>query len=108
MQRMVLVLTILVAAATAACDVAESTRVEQAVLRALGDDPRTAAYAFDVSYQGEGQVVITGELFKAEEADIVTEIAQGVGGVNLVVNRCHVEEYSSGQLQDMTVPSPFF
>lgn len=90
-----------------ACDVMESTRIEQAVVKALAADPRTSEYEFQVSYQGEGQVLITGTIFKPEEADFVTEVAMGVEGVEMVLNRVNVEEFSSGMLQDEVVVTPY-
>jgi osmotically-inducible protein OsmY len=91
----------------AACDVMQSTQIEQAVVKALAADPRTAEYTFEVSFQGDGEVLITGEIFKPEEADYVTEVAMEVKGVTHVLNRVHVEEFGSGMLQDEVVPSPF-
>lgn len=91
----------------AACDVMESTRIEQAVVKALNDDSRTAEYTFEVSYKGDGQVLITGTVFKPEEADYVQEIALTVEGVTLVLNRVAVEEFGSGMLQDEVVVTPY-
>ena len=108
MRRVVLVLLVLGAAVTAACDVLESSRIEGAVLKALAADSRTGSYEYQVSYQGDGQVVITGEVSNPAEVDAVTEVALGVDGVTLVVNNCHVEEHGSGLIQDEVVPSPFF
>jgi len=89
------------------CDVVQSTRIEQAVVKALADDPRTAEYTFEVSYQGDGQVLITGTIFRPEESDFVQEIALGVEGVTTVLNRVAVEEPGSGLMQDEVVNPPF-
>ena len=89
------------------CDVVESSRIEQAVVKALQDDARTAEYTFEVSYQGEGQVLITGTIFQPEESDFVQEIALSVEGVTMVLNRVAVEEHGSGLMQDEVVTTPF-
>jgi len=107
MRNYVLAAICLLLLAAVSCDVMQATRIEKAVVKALADDPRTAQYTFEVSYQGDGEVLITGELFKPEEADYVTEVALGVQGVTRVLNRTHVEEFGSGMLQDEVVPSPF-
>jgi osmotically-inducible protein OsmY len=105
-----LILTILVglfALLLLGCDVVQSTRIEQAVVKALKDDARTAEYDFEVSYQGDGQVLITGTIFQPEESDFVQEIALSVEGVDKVLNRTHVEEHGSGLMQDEVVNTPF-
>jgi len=107
MHKLVAGVVSLLLIAAAGCDVMQSARIEQAVVKALAADPRTAEYTFEVSYQGDGDVVITGEIFKPEEADFVAEIAMGVKGVTHVTNRVHVEEFGSGMLQDEVVTSPF-
>lgn len=109
MRMLILLLAIVaITAFVSGCDVMQATRIEHAVLKALADDPRTAEYTFEVSYQGNGEVMITGEIFKPEEADFVTEVAMSVKGVTHVLNKVHVEEFSNGLLQDETVPQPFF
>ena len=104
-MRALIVLALLLAAAS--CDVIEAGRIESAVLDALAADQRTSSSTFEVSYQGEGKVVITGEAGTPAEVDAVTEIAKSVEGVTLVVNNCHVEERGSGMIQDEVIPSPF-
>ncbi|MCH7472981.1 BON domain-containing protein [bacterium] len=101
------ILLILLLASLAGCEIIASSNLESAVLDALREDPRTMATAFEVSHQGEGQVFITGEVSSLIEADAVTEIALAVEGVSKVVNNCHVEEFSSGLIQDEYVRSPF-
>jgi len=107
MQKIVTGMICLMMVAATGCDVMQSSKIEQAVVKALAADPRTAEYTFEVSYQGDGDVLITGEIFKPEEADYVTEIAMGVKGVTHVTNNVHVEEFSNGLIQDEVVPSPF-
>ena len=107
MHRYFIYIAALLAVLAASCDIMASTKIEQAVVKALASDPRTAEYTFEVSYQEEGQVLITGEVFKPEEADFVTEVAKSVDGVTEVVNRVSVEEHSSGMLQDEVVNTPF-
>jgi len=85
----------------------ESTRIEQAVLKALADDAQLTQYTFEVSYQGEGRVQITGTVYTTEEVDKVMAAASAVEGVEQVLNRVTVEEYGSGMLQDEVVVTPF-
>jgi osmotically-inducible protein OsmY len=92
MRKYVLLAVSLLLVLAVSCDVMQASKIEKAVVKALAADPRTADYTFEVSYQGDGEVLITGELFKPEEADYVTEVAMGVKGVT----------------QDETVPQPFF
>ncbi len=89
------------------CSVMESSRIEQAVLKALGDDSQLAQYTFEVSYQGEGRVQITGTVYTPEEVDKVMAVASAVEGVAQVLNRVTVEEYGSGLIQDEVVVTPF-
>jgi osmotically-inducible protein OsmY len=91
----------------AACAIIQGTKVENAVLKALAADQRTAQYKFDVSRGDDGTILITGKLFKAEEVAIVTEIAKAVPGVKNVVNRCSIEEPGSNMLQDETIGVPY-
>lgn len=107
MRHACIILIALVALALLGCDVMESTRIEQAVVKALKDDARTAEYSFEVSYQGDGQVLITGIIFQPEESDYVQEIALSVEGVDKVLNRTNVEEHGSGLMQDEVVNTPF-
>jgi osmotically-inducible protein OsmY len=100
-------LILAVCLALAACAIIQGTKVENAVLKALAADQRTAEYKFDVSRGDDGTILITGKLFKAEEIAIVTEIAKAVPGVKSVVNRCSIEEPSNGMIQDETVDAPF-
>ncbi|MBN2082262.1 BON domain-containing protein [bacterium] len=95
------------ALAALSCDVVKSAQLEQAVIKALKDDPRTAEYTFEVSLQDAGQVLITGTVFTPAEVDYVTEIAKSVEGVELVLNRVAVEEPGSGLIQDEVVNTPF-
>lgn len=90
----------------AGCDIVKGTQVEQAVVKALAADQRTASFEFEVSYE-EGTVTITGEVFKPEDVDAVTEIAKAVKGVSQVVNKCHVPEPGSNMMQDTVVNTPF-
>ena len=90
-----------------ACSIIQGTKVENAVLKALADDQRTAQYKFDVSRSDNGAILITGKLYKAEEIAIVTEIAKTVPGVKAVVNRCSIEEPGSNMLQDETIGVPY-
>jgi osmotically-inducible protein OsmY len=100
-------LILAVCIALAACSIIQGTKVENAVLKALAGDQRTAQYKFDVSRGDDGTILITGKVFKAEELDAVTEIAKAVPGVKSVVNRCSLEETGNGMLQDETVDAPF-
>lgn len=86
------------------CDMLKNSQLEGAVAKALAADPRTKDYKFEVSLQNPGEVLITGEVYTAEEIDAVTEIASGVEGITSVVNRCKVPEESSGMFQDTVVP----
>ena len=89
------------------CSIFASARLEQDVVKALAEDSRTSQYTFEVADQGEGKVYITGEVSSGADIDTVTEIAKAVAGVTTVINKCHVEEASSGLMQDEVVPSPF-
>jgi len=97
----------LLALAALSCDVIKATQLEQAVVQALKDDPRTAEYSFEVSRQDDGQVLITGTVYQPAEVDYVTEIAKSVEGVEMVLNRVAVEETGSGMIQDEVVNTPF-
>jgi osmotically-inducible protein OsmY len=92
----------------AACSIIQGAQIEAAVLKALASDKRTEGYEFQVSYQGEGTVLITGEVLNFEIKDAVTEVAKTVESVEKVVNNCNITEEDSGLLQDTVVPSPFF
>jgi osmotically-inducible protein OsmY len=91
----------------AGCDIIKGTQVEQAVVKALAADQRTSSYTFEVNYDGSGTVTITGELFKPEDMDAVTEIAKAVKGVTTVVNKCHVPEPGSNMMQDTVINEPY-
>ncbi len=92
----------------ASCSIIKGTQIEQAVTKALADDSRTASYKFEVSCDDNGEVTITGELYKPEDLDAVTEIATAVKGVTSVVNKCHVpDQGSGGMMQDEVINSPF-
>jgi hypothetical protein len=90
------------------CSIIQSAKLEQAVVSALAEDRRTAGYSFEVSLQDAGQVLITGEVDTAEQVAAVREIAQGVSGVQAVINMVHVEEPGSGLMQDEVVTTPYF
>lgn len=91
------------------CDLIASTKLEAAVKKALGEDPRTASSSFEVSHQGEGEMLITGEVMNGEVRAAVTEIAQAVEGVTSVLNRCIVPDNSGGgMIQDTVVNTPYF
>ena len=92
----------------ASCDLIASTQLEQAVVKALGADPRTGASAFEVSHQGDGEVLITGEVASDTERAAVTEVAQAVEGVTNVINRCKIPETGGGLLQDTVLVTPYF
>jgi osmotically-inducible protein OsmY len=100
-------LILAVCIALAACSIIQGTKVENAVLKALASDQRTAEYKFDVSRGDDGAILITGKVFKAEELAAVTEIAKAVPGVKSVVNRCSLEETGNGMLQDETIGVPY-
>jgi hypothetical protein len=106
-MRNTLWLFVAAACLLASCSVVQGTRIEQAVVKALAADQRTTSYSFEVSYQQDGTVVITGELFSPAEVDAVTEIASAVPGVKRVENHCTVPEPDNGMLQDTTVPQFF-
>ena len=106
-MRAMPLLLIAVALLLCACMMLKTTRIENAVLDALAKDPRTAGDQFEVSVKQDGSVLITGKVGTNEEYDAVNELAKAVPGVTFVANNCSVEEPSSGQLQDETVPSPF-
>lgn len=110
MQYLLSLVAVVVFAASFAltgCSVMESSRIEQAVLKALADDAQLAQYTFEVSYQGEGRVHITGTVYSPEEVDKVIALASTVEGVEQVLNRVTVEEYGSGLIQDEVVVTPF-
>ena len=89
------------------CSIIQSTRLEQAIVRALADDQRTSAYSFEVSLQGEGRVLITGLVDTADQVAAVREVALTVTGVSDVINMVHLEEPGSGMLQDEVVTAPY-
>jgi hypothetical protein len=97
----------IVLALLAGCGLIKSSQIEQAVTKALADDSRTTSFTFEVSCDDAGAVTITGELFKPEDIDIVTEIAKSVKGVTNVINNCHVPEPDSGLMQDTVVNTPY-
>ena len=99
-------LGLFVLATAAGCDMLKQTNVETSVTQALGADPRTKDYKFEVSVQSPGEVLITGTVGTAQEVDAVTEIAKKVKGVTKVDNRCKVEEPGSNMIQDETVDTP--
>jgi osmotically-inducible protein OsmY len=107
MHRYFIFIAALLAVLAASCDIMASTKLEQAVVKALAADPRTAEYTFEVSYQEQGKVLITGEVFKPEEADYVNEVALTVKGVTEVLNHVSVEEFGSGMIQDEVVVTPY-
>lgn len=103
-MRILLPLCLMVLLA-ASCDLIQGNKLQGAVLNALSNDPRTSQYKFEVSDEGNGAIAITGEVYKQEEIDAVTEIAKAVPGVKEVMNRCHIEDTGgNGQIQDETVP----
>jgi len=106
-MRAITILLIAIAVLLSACTMLKTSRLEAAVLAALGHDSRTSSCQFEVSAQEDGTVLITGKLGTNAEYDAVSEIAKAVPGVTSVTNNCAVEEPSSGLLQDETVPSPF-
>jgi hypothetical protein len=103
-QTTLLSLPITICLILCGCDLLKGSQVEGAVIKALGADPRTSHYKFEVSAQDSGEVVITGEVSTPEEIDAVTQIASAVEGVTSVVNRCKLPEESSGMMQDTIVP----
>ena len=92
----------------ASCDLIAATQLEQAVVKALADDPRTASSSFEVSNQGDGEMMITGEVASDVERAAVMEIAQAVEGVTKVLNRCSIPDTGGGMLQDTVVVTPYF
>ena len=102
MLRHAIAITLL--AALCGCDILAASRIESAVVKALGADPRTASLKFEVAFQEDGAVSITGEVDTQEAFDAVPEIAKSVKGVTTVINNCHLKEESSGLLQDDVAP----
>ena len=107
MRTLMTILLLAVVTMLLGCDIIAKTQLENAVKKALADDPRTKQYTFEVSVQDDGSVLITGEIYKAEDSAIITEIAQAVDGVEKVVNRTKVAEEGGGMIQDHVVPSPY-
>lgn len=96
--------TVLLLAVLCGCDILAASRVESAVKKALGADPRTASLKFEVACEEGGAVSITGEVDTDAELAAVKEIAAKVPGVTSVVNNCHVKEEGSGMIQDDVAP----
>jgi osmotically-inducible protein OsmY len=90
----------------AGCDIIKGTQIEQAVTKALAADQRTSSFEFEVSF-ADGTVTITGEVFKPEDIEAVSEIAKAVKGVTNVVNNCHVPEPGSNMMQDGVLNTPY-
>lgn len=109
MRKAILLLLalVLILPVISGCDIMASSKLESAVLKALKDDPRTAQYTFEVSLQDNSTVLITGELLREEDKEVVSEIAKSVPGVTNVRNNCAVPEAPSDMMQDPVVNSPF-
>ena len=99
---------LLVLLIAASCSIISEAKLEQSVISALSADSRTSDYSFEVSVQGEGQVLITGEVDTAVQVAAVREVALTVDGVDAVINNVHMPEPGSGLLQDEAVTTPYF
>lgn len=83
------------------CDIMASSKLESAVVKALHADSRTREFTFEVSHEGEGRVLVTGEVDTPAQIDAVKEIAAAVEGVTSVSARIEVaDNSSSGLMQD--------
>ncbi|MCB1216018.1 BON domain-containing protein [bacterium] len=93
----------------ASCDLVQASKIEGAVSKALKADDRTKEFAFEVSYEGEGRVLITGEVDNPGQIDAVKEVAGGVDGVTEVSVRIGItDNSSSGLMQDGALNTPYF
>ncbi|MCB1221902.1 MAG: BON domain-containing protein [Planctomycetales bacterium] len=91
------------------CDLLQASNIEKAVVKALHDDSRTGEFDFEVSYEGEGKVLVTGEVDNEGQIEAAKEVAGGVEGVTSVsVNISIADNSSSGLMQDGALNSPFF
>ncbi len=109
MRPILFILLLLAVLGQASCDVINATKLENAVTKALKDDSRTGEFEFQVSHEGEGRVLITGEVDTAEQIEAVKEIAAAVVGVMDVSVRIGLTDNSSSTLmQDGVVNTPFF
>ena len=80
--------TIILILFVSACGNYQSAGVVRHVKYALERDARTALSSFEIIYQSEGEIVISGYVSSGEERKAVTEIAREVKGVMVVVNKC--------------------
>lgn len=85
------------------CDMFTKTKLEDSVAKALKADSRTSHYTFEISADENGQVKITGELDKAEDWQVISDIAKGVPGVKSVLNNCAMPEPGSDMMNDTVV-----
>ena len=108
-MRSILIVLFVSAVLLVSCDLMQSSKIESAVVKALDADPRTGEFSFEVSHEGAGKVLITGEVDNPAQVDAVKEIAAAVAGVTEVTTRITiVDNSSSGLMQDDVVNTPFF
>ena len=102
MRLMLIVVALATPLLLAGCSVYQASKIESAVLEALAADEELSQFSFDVTYQDDGQVYITGEVFSPEQFDRVAIVAERVSNVAGVINKCSLPEEGSNMIQDTT------
>ena len=109
MRHLLPILLLVLLTLACSCDVIKSTQIENGVVKALAGDSRTSDFTFQVSHEGDGRVLITGEVDTAEQIEAVKEIAAAVDGVADVSVRIGItDNSSSGLMQDTVINTPYF
>jgi hypothetical protein len=79
-----------------------SRRLEERVLRALGNEEVLSARAIEIAVVGDGVVELTGAVHAIEEVARASALARSVPGVTMVLNRIVVR--SGGNIDTASVP----
>jgi osmotically-inducible protein OsmY len=97
-MRNIITALLMLALLLSSCDIMASSKLEGAVVKALHADSRTKEFTFEVSHEGEGRVLITGEVDTPAQIDAAKEVAAAVEGVTSVSARIEVADNSSSSL----------
>ena len=102
MRILFIALCLLLVLCLAGCSVFKAAKIEGAVRDALAANDDTAQYDLEVTWQDDGSIYVTGEVWNPEHIDLIAEVIAAVPGVTGVQNHCAVPDTDSGLIQDTT------